>query len=169
MSADVYNVDGGIDEIPVSADGRLWLCGKHLIGPDVEGVMARVGANAVVCLTERRELTERYPDYVAWLDREIDRRAIWRPIPDLSAPPLEDLLPFLTALADRLRDGDGLIVHCAAGIGRSGTSAVALSMLLGSSRADAERTVAEHRALAGPESGSQTELIDALELHLAGG
>ncbi len=45
-------LDGGIDEIPLpaTASGRLWLCGKHAIGPDPEGLMARVGADGVVCL-----------------------------------------------------------------------------------------------------------------------
>jgi hypothetical protein len=36
------NLDGGIHEIPLPppAAGRLWLCGKHAIGPDPEGLLA---------------------------------------------------------------------------------------------------------------------------------
>ena len=39
-------LDGGIHEIPLPppTPGRLWLCGKHAIGPDPEGLMGRVGA-----------------------------------------------------------------------------------------------------------------------------
>jgi len=46
------NLDGGIHEIPLPppARGRLWLCGKHAIGPDPDALMARVGADTVVCL-----------------------------------------------------------------------------------------------------------------------
>ena len=55
------NLDGGIHEIPLPspAQGRLWLCGKHAIGPDPEGLMERVGADGVVCLNEEYELGER--------------------------------------------------------------------------------------------------------------
>ena len=38
--------DGGVYEIPLPVrNGRLWLCGKHFIGPDPEGAMASVGAD----------------------------------------------------------------------------------------------------------------------------
>ena len=44
---------GGVDEIPLPAgDGRLWLCGKHFVGPDVEDAIRQVGATTVVCLNE---------------------------------------------------------------------------------------------------------------------
>ena len=61
--------DGGVDEIPLPADvpGRLFLCGKHAIGPDPDGLLTRVGATTVVCLNEAYELRERFPDFVAWL------------------------------------------------------------------------------------------------------
>ena len=36
--------NGSVDEIPLPGTaGRLWLCGKHFIGPDPEGAVARVG------------------------------------------------------------------------------------------------------------------------------
>src|SRR4051812_34978140 len=60
--------DGGIDEIPLpGVPGRMWLCGKHAIGPDPEALLGRVGATSVVCLTEVAEFVDRYPAYVAWL------------------------------------------------------------------------------------------------------
>ena len=60
--------NGGVDEVPLpKGPGRLWLCGKHFIGPDVEAALHRVGATTVVCLNERDELAGRYDDYVRWL------------------------------------------------------------------------------------------------------
>ena len=32
------SLDGGIDQIPLpDSPGELWLCGKHVTGPDAEG------------------------------------------------------------------------------------------------------------------------------------
>lgn len=164
-------VDGGVDEIPLpgSSAGRLWLCGKHAIAPDPEHVLATTSARTVVCLTERVELAERYPEYVAWLEREAGARAIWFPIHDLGAPPLERYLVLLDDVAGRLAAGDGVVAHCAAGIGRAGTLAVALLMVCGTDRSEAQRVVAAHRPMAGPEAGPQVELLARLARHLAGG
>ena len=88
------SIDGGIDRIPLpDSPGELWLCGKHVTGPDAEAAMARVGATTIVCLNERHELEERYPDYVAWLVAHRGDRAVWFPIPDLHAPPVETVVP----------------------------------------------------------------------------
>ena len=51
--------NGGIDEVPVVTSGQLWLCGKHFVGPDPEGTLARTGASVIVCLNERHELDAR--------------------------------------------------------------------------------------------------------------
>jgi protein-tyrosine phosphatase len=154
--------DGGIDEVPVpGVPGRLWLCGKHAIGPDVEALLDRVGATTVVCLTERHELAERYPAYTAWLDRALGARAVWHPIHDLHAPAADELAPLVDDLVARLRAGEGLVVHCGAGIGRAGTLAVCLLASLGSPLDEALATVATHRPMAGPEVGAQRDLVEA--------
>ncbi|HYN33089.1 MAG TPA: hypothetical protein VES40_10735 [Ilumatobacteraceae bacterium] len=162
------NLDGGIHEIPLPppALGRLWLCGKHAIGPDPEGLMARVGADAVVCLNEEHELAERYPNYVAWLREQAPLRAVWYPISDLNAPKLEEFAPVLTGLVDRVVAGERLIVHCAAGIGRSGTTAVAMLVSLAVPLDQALDRVRRHRPGAGPEVGAQLDLVRRLHEHL---
>jgi len=181
--------DGGIDRIPLPAGvpGSLWLCGKHAIARQIEvlprgttdqpdpnrasrlvpGTRCHVGFapgwSTVVCLTERHELEDRYPDYVDWLD-QAGGRAIWWPIADMHAPPLERMLPFVDDLVDRLRRGNSLLIHCGAGIGRAGTTAVCLLIRLGLERRMAERIVAEHRPMAGPEVGAQRDLVGALAI-----
>src|SRR4051794_41371069 len=82
------SLDGGIDEIPQRGPGRLWLAGKHAVGPDPEALLTRVGADAIVCLNERHEIDDRYPGYVEWLVEEAPPRAHRVPIHDLHAPPL---------------------------------------------------------------------------------
>ena len=163
------NTDGGIHEIPLpsSASGRLWLCGKHAIGPDPEGVLQRVGADGVVCLNEEHELADRYPEYVTWLRAQPAERALWYPIPDLHAPAFEQFAPVLTDIVDRVVAGNRLIVHCGAGIGRAGTTAVAMLVSLAVPLDEAIEHVRRHRPAAGPEVGAQLELVRRLHAHLS--
>ncbi|MFV0257105.1 MAG: hypothetical protein ACK5PP_01470 [Acidimicrobiales bacterium] len=158
--------DGGIDEIPIPGrQGRLWLCGKHAVGPDPEALLARVGADAIVCLCQPHEIDHRYPVYAAWLAAEADHRAVWFPTPDLSVRPLADTTTLVDDLVARLDRGRGLVVHCGAGIGRAGTMAVAILLAGGVPPDDALASVARHRPGAGPEAGSQTELVAELAGH----
>ncbi len=157
------SVDGGVDEIPLgpARRGRLLLCGKHAIGPDVEALLAAVGATTVVCLNETAELAPRYPSYVAWLAANAPGRAVHHPVPDLHAPPLGELVALVDSLHARLERGEVLVVHCGAGIGRAGTVAVALLVRGGASLDEALATVRAHRPLAGPEAGAQREVLEA--------
>jgi hypothetical protein len=156
--------NGGLDEIPLPrGTGRLWLCGKHLIGPDAEAVLERTGASAVVCLNERYELASRYPGYVAWLELEsASGRAVWFPVPDLHAPSVDEVRPLLAELGRRLDAGEGLVVHCGAGMGRAGTVAAALLIAAGCSLDDALARVAAARPGAGPQAGIQSDLLATL-------
>lgn len=157
--------DGGIDRIPLPADvpGRLWLCGKHAIGPDHEAAVAEVGGRAtVVCLTEPHELVERYPRYVEWLRSAHGTAAVWWPVPDLHAPSPEAMRPFVADLVARLQRAEVLLVHCAAGMGRSGTTAAGILVGLGVPLDEALSTVAAARPGAGPEVGAQSALLAAL-------
>ncbi len=162
------NLDGGIHEIPLPApaSGRLWLCGKHAIAPDPDGLMQRMGADGVVCLNEEFELADRYPEYVAWLRRQSPPRVRWYPIPDLHAPALEQFEPVLTDLVERIVAGERWIVHCGAGIGRAGTTAVAILLSLAVPLDEALAQVRRHRPAAGPEVGAQLELVRRLHERL---
>ena len=66
-----------------------------------------------------------------------------------------------------LAEGRSLLVHCGAGIGRAGTVAAALLVGFGVPLADALASVRAHRAMAGPEAGAQTHLLEALEARRA--
>jgi protein-tyrosine phosphatase len=157
--------DGGVDQVPVaSSPGQLWLCGKHAVGADPEAALARIGGDGtIVCLNQRGELEDRYPEYVAWLQEHDGARALWFPVPDLHAPALDELRPLLDEIGKRLADGGHVLVHCGAGIGRAGTVAVCLLMEHGAGRDEALALVARHRPMAGPEVGAQRELVDELD------
>jgi protein-tyrosine phosphatase len=163
---------GGIDRVPlpVGVPGQLWLCGKHAIAPDPATSIGEVGGPAtVVCLVERHELADRYPDYVAWLDAAGEAKAIWSPIHDLHAPTHQQAAALVDELTARLRSGATLIVHCGAGIGRTGTIAIGVLLRLGLDRATAEQVVADARPGAGPEVGAQRRLVAWLAEQYRGG
>jgi protein-tyrosine phosphatase len=154
---------GGVDKIPLPGDvGGLWLCGKHFIAPDAERAMQHVHATVVVCLTQRAELAHRYPQYVEWLQTQPSDRIVWFPIPDLGAPRLEQLVPLLEDLRERVQGGETLLMHCGAGVGRAGTLAAGLLMTLGLGEQEALDVVAKHRPMGGPEAGAQREVLRAL-------
>jgi len=138
------------------------LCGKHAIAPDVEAVIATTGVTTVVCLTERHELRDRYPNYVTWLDDNRGERALWFPIADLHAPAVEHVVTLLADVRGRLESGGTVLVHCAAGIGRAGTLATCLLITMGMNADEALAHVAVHRPMAGPEVGAQRALVDAI-------
>lgn len=146
--------DGGIDRIPLPTHvpGTLWLCGKHAVATRY----ADGHWDTIVCLTERHEIAGHYPDYVAWLDGGV---AIWQPIHDLHAPPLGEMQALVDRIAVRLGEGDRVLMHCAAGKGRAGTTAVCLLVALGHDLDEALRIVATARPGAGPEAGVQLALV----------
>lgn len=157
--------DGGLDRITTPAGvGAMWLCGKHAVGPDPEGLRQRIGPEAVVvCLNQPADI-ERYRGYADWLVSSPDAR--WFPIDDFDAPPLGDAIEILDQIVAVLRRPRPVVMHCSAGKGRAGTMAVATLMVLGVEREAALSQVRVERPGAGPEVGAQRELIDALAVHL---
>ncbi len=157
------SLDGGLD--PVSVDGcgtlcrgTIWLCGKHVVGPDPEAALARAeNARLIVCLNERHEIADRYPGYVQWLQG--DDRGLWFPIPDLHAPNVDEILPVVERVVEALPTG--VVIHCGAGIGRAPTLAICALLQVGLSLDDALTLIAERRPMAGPESGAQRALVEA--------
>ena len=163
---DGRQLHGGLDRIglPDDIEGALWLCGKHVVAPDPEAVRAAIGAGTTVVSFNQRRDIERYTGYAEWLIASPDAR--WYPIPDFHAPELDDALPILDEISELIRSGRPVLMHCSAGIGRAGTMAVAVLMMLGVRWSDALAQVARDRPGAGPEVGAQSDLIRSLAIHL---
>lgn len=163
--------DGGIDQIVVDDHPtRIWLCGKRVTGPDPEAAIAKVADRggaagddastvAILCLCEPHELDERYPNYVVWLEANEGTRSMWRPIPDLSAPPIDQARSIAAELNGRLDTGQSVLVHCGAGIGRAPTLAICALLGRGYGLDELIQAVADSRPMAGPETGDQQDLV----------
>ena len=157
-----------IDRVPLPrTEGSLWLCGKRDIAPDPEAALAAAGgASTAVCLNPEGELIGSHPEYVAWLRANAGARALWFPIRNFGAESAAATMPLLDLIVERLESGEGIVMHCAMGQGRAGTMATCLLMYLGAGREEALETVAAHRRFAGPQDGSQWDMIDDMEQHL---
>jgi hypothetical protein len=158
----------GLDRIglPNGVDGQLWLCSKHVVGPAPEEVRGEIGEGTVVVSFNKPGDLAMFDGYAAWLASSPDAR--WFPIMDFHAPDLDDALVMLDEIVGLLRAGRPVLMHCSAGVGRTGTMAVAVLMLLGVDMDHALEQVARQRRGAGPEVGAQRNLILALDAYLTG-
>jgi protein-tyrosine phosphatase len=84
----------------------------------------------------------------------------------LSYPPFDDAIEFVEHVTALVRDKGSMVVHCAAGIGRAGTTATAILMMLGMPMPEAIAHVRANRPMAGPETGHQEEFIHRLDEYL---
>jgi protein-tyrosine phosphatase len=91
---------------------------------------------------------------------------VWWPVPDLHAPSVDATVELVEDLVGRLQAGESLLMHCAAGLGRTGTMAACVLLAFGSTLDEALRIVGDARPMAGPEVGAQRALVEAFAARL---
>lgn len=127
----------------------------------------RLSISRVVCLTPLDEVREKSPDYYHLITSGTFSGYLEHfPIPDYGIPEeQENFLLLSKKMAGFLKTGDNIVIHCNAGIGRTGSLAMVILMTLGMERIDAAAAVRD--AHSQPEGISQRGLIDwcAHELH----
>jgi protein tyrosine/serine phosphatase len=118
-----------------------------------------LGVTTVVCLNPRDEIEWKSPHYHAALgDGSHGWRVIEHPIEDFRAPVRDRSFVILVEdIAAHLRSGERLMLHCAGGIGRTGTVSACILIALG--LGSDEALAAVRRARAWPENRAQTDFV----------
>lgn len=150
--------------LPAPVSGAVWLHsmpGRFEPWQSFLAEAERSGITLVVCLTPRHELASLSPAYAAALRAQtLPMRWLHLPMRDFGlADNQRDFRAGLEQVALAVTAGDSALLHCAAGIGRTGTAAACLLKRLGVERDDALRRVAA--AGSNPESAAQAGLIDS--------
>lgn len=149
--------------MPREVPGQLWLGampGRFQAWQAFESQAEASGLALVVCLTPRSELAELSPDYhaavvagrVPFRWQQVAMRNFGRP---------EDQAAFrrdINGIATALRAGDAVMLHCAAGVGRTGTAAACVLKALGLPSSEALKRVRD--AGSNPQNAEQSGLVD---------
>lgn len=117
------------------------------------------GVSCMVSLTDFDEMRMKSPQYAeAVIAGSVPCDRIEYPIVDFGVPnDRESFWSFVQTVGDRLRAGQRLLVHCGAGIGRTGTFAICLLLALGVAPKAAEHAVSS--AGSEPETSDQRSLV----------
>lgn len=148
--------------LPPEVPGRLWLSsmpGRFEAWNAFETEAQRSRLALVVCLTPRSELAELSPDYHAAVAAgSVSFRWLHLPMRNFGLP--QDAAGFrgeVQAIAAALRRGEAVLLHCAAGMGRTGSAAACVLKALGLSTEEALRRVRE--AGSSPQNAEQSGLV----------
>lgn len=147
--------------LPKGVLGTLYLGsmpGRHEPFEEARAAIISKKIGRVVCLSPPDEILLKSPDYLPALERGVPWIHVGHPVGDYGVP--GDRAAFWALAQDiarALRVGENVLIHCGAGVGRTGTLAVAALLALGQTLSDADKAVKV--AGSGPETGEQKELL----------
>ncbi|MFM7734384.1 MAG: hypothetical protein ACKPBU_00170, partial [Alphaproteobacteria bacterium] len=112
-------------ELPDEVAGALYLHRMPGRNERIEDTWAAIeagGIACIVCLTSEAEIAKKSPSYArAVKDGTVPCERIEFPIKDRCVPRDEtELMALARRIVAKLRSGDGVLMHCAAGVGRTG-------------------------------------------------
>ncbi len=157
--------------MPDDVRGELYLHsmpGRYEDLAHVWNDVSSLGVTALVCLTPLDEIQEKSPTYAAAIEEGTVPVPIRHlPIRDYQGPDDDQAFQRMTVeVADRLRRGETILVHCGSGIGRTGMFAIGILMALGLSAEEARQAVGA--AGSGPERQVQEKALRRLATRLRG-
>lgn len=158
MRPELYTIDTparGVLHTMARPRGGEWLAEEL-------GTLVSAGVDVLVCLLTDAELTELglgdEPDHAVAAGLELVR---W-PWEDLTVPATTPALDLARQLAARLYQGDDVVVHCRAGIGRSSVLAALVLLVLGVPVEEAWERLEEARGLPVPDTEEQRRFVGEL-------
>lgn len=118
----------------------------------------------ILCLTSRDEVADKSPEYAqALMQQRVGVKVLEFAVQDFSIA--EDIEAYRDAIREVARvvsTGDNVLIHCAAGIGRTGSAAICLLYELGVTISEAKIQVAA--AGSGPETLEQLQFFDRYQM-----
>jgi protein-tyrosine phosphatase len=149
-------------ELPGGVAGRLYLHsmpGRYEPLEEAWAEVKRLGISTIICLAPLDEIREKSPEYSKSIQTDAVPCDVRRlPVCDYQGPDDDRAFSELSGrVADLLRRGEGILIHCGAGVGRTGMFAIAALMTLGLSSDEARRQV--KAAGSGPERPAQEEAL----------
>ena len=149
-------------KLPAEVPGALLLAampGRFEHWDTFEALARSRGLSLVVCLTPRSELAELSPAYHAALAQgTVPFRWLHLPMRNFGLPDEPQVFrDSVQHIAQSLRNGDSVLLHCAAGIGRTGSAAACVLKSLG---LDTEDSLQRGRdAGSNPQSAQQSGMV----------
>ena len=120
--------------------------------------LVQIGVDTIASLLEPQEETELELSSEASIAQELGLRFLRFPIADRGVPSAAaEFHRFVAGLADEVRGGRGVAVHCRAGIGRSGITAASVLVSLGHEPRDVFGMVSKARGISVPDTEAQIE------------
>jgi len=128
--------------------------------------LKKLGINAVLCLAEEEELNFKNIEEYRQILKKYEIELMHKPIIDSSAPSLMEINKCLEWIDDQIENGKKVLVHCRAGLGRTGTIlSCYLIKKLGLTAEEAIRFIRRIRP-GSVESPSQILAVKLYEKHL---
>ncbi len=148
--------------LPAEVPGKLLLHSMPGRYEAIESVWHQVRnqtIGAIVCLAEKDEIHEKSFEYAQALKTgAVPCSVLHFEIPDRGAPADRDAFWALACeVAKRLESGESVLIHCAGGVGRTATLAIAVLVALGEPAAEARSIVS--RSGSTVETMPQSKLI----------
>jgi rhodanese/phosphatase family protein len=148
--------------LPDGIPGRVYLSrmpgrtGHFQLDRDV---IVTAGIDTVMCLTPMDEVQVRSPEYASSIQQsDVPWRQVIAPMDSFSVPTDKHAwLREVRSATDHLRKGGTVLLHCAFGHGRTGTTAICLLLTFGMTLSDA--TINVIGAGSEPEDTRQWDLL----------
>lgn len=150
-------------KLPEKVPGRLWLHrmpGRKESLEEAWETIVKNGIKRVICLATKDEIRVKSPTYAKALANVVPWNHVWFPIPDYDIPESVESFSVTTKyVGDALMAGENILIHCGAGIGRTGMFAIGVVFGLGFSAEYSTELV--KAAGSGPETDAQRKFLAA--------
>jgi protein-tyrosine phosphatase len=150
-------------KISTGVKGRIFLHsmpGRRESWTEFQSWLVQTKIDRIVCLAEHEEIKEKSADYFDAINsKRIPCIKSDFPIPDYGVPrDRESFVEYVKSIAEFIIAGETILIHCAGGIGRTGTFATCLLHAL---RIESERaTELVYEAGSYAETSEQRDLVN---------